>query len=276
MNNSKIKPFYDSSSHTFKPIEELRQVFAYRYLILQLLRRDIVTRYKRSVLGIAWTMINPLGTMIILTIAFSKVFGQTESYPAYVLSGLLAWNFFSQTTTACMVNLIWGGGLLHRIYMPRTSFALSAIGTGLVNQTLSLVPMLLVLLFTHMKISWALLFLPVPMLLLAGFALGFGLLISTIAVYFPDVSEMYQIMLSAWFYLTPVIYPENMLPSMTQKIIQWVNPMYGLIKMFRAPIYQGIIPPFSELAPVILMVVLVLGAGWILFSLKSEEFAYRI
>ena len=124
---------YDAKKHPFRPFEELIQVYKYRYLISQLLRRDIVTRYKRSVLGIAWTMLNPLGMMIVLSIAFSQLFKTTEGYPAYVLSGLMAWNFFSQASNASMVNLIWGGGLLKRIYMPRTSFALSAIGTALVN-----------------------------------------------------------------------------------------------------------------------------------------------
>ena len=94
-------------------LEELREIFNYRYLILQLVRRDILTRYKRSFLGVAWTMLNPLGMMLVWTIAFSQFFraGDLPSYPAYVLNGLLAWTFFSQTTTASMVNLVWGGGL---------------------------------------------------------------------------------------------------------------------------------------------------------------------
>ncbi len=134
---------YDSALRKIPSLEELREVFRYHYLILQLTRRDVLTRYKRSVLGIGWTMLNPLGMMIVLTIAFSQIFRfNTEySYAAYVLSGLIAWNFFSQTTTASMVNLVWGGGLLHRIYIPRTSFALAAIATGMVNLTLSIVPL---------------------------------------------------------------------------------------------------------------------------------------
>ena len=143
---------YDAKKHPLKPFEELKQVYKYRFLISQLLRRDIVTRYKRSVLGIAWTMLNPLGTMIVLSIAFSQVFKMTEGYPAFVLSGLMAWNFFSQASNASMVNLVWGGGLLKRIYMPRTAFALSAIGTAMVNLILSVIPMFIVMLV--IKVSY--------------------------------------------------------------------------------------------------------------------------
>ena len=120
-----------------------------------------------------------------------------------MLSGLIAWNFFSQTTTAAMVNLVWGGGLLHRIYMPRTSFALAAVATGMVNVTLSIVPLVLVMLVTGVPIRLAILFLPVPLLLLAFFALGVGLTISTLAVFYPDVAEMYGIAIVGWMYLTP-------------------------------------------------------------------------
>ena len=103
---------YNFTKHPLKPFEEFKQALKYVFLISQLLRRDVVTRYKRSVLGIAWTMLNPLGTMIVLSIAFSQVFQMAEGYPVYVLSGLMAWNFFSQASNASMVNLIWGEGLL--------------------------------------------------------------------------------------------------------------------------------------------------------------------
>jgi len=174
---------YDSARRGHPAIEELREAINYRYLIWQLVRRDVLTRYKRSVLGVAWTLLNPLGMMLVLTLAFSHIFRfNTDSYAAYVLSGLLAWTFFSQTTTAAMVNLVWGGGLLNRIYIPRASFALAAIGTGLVNLALALIPMLIVMLITRMPIHISLIFLPIPMLLLACFSLGVGLFTREIAI----------------------------------------------------------------------------------------------
>src|SRR5690554_3041515 len=121
---------YDSSRRGHLAIDELREVIRYRSLIFQLVRRDVLTRYKRSVLGVAWTMLNPLGMMVVLTVAFSQIFRfDVPNYAAYVLSGLLVWNFFSQTTTASMVSLIWGGELFKRIYLPRAVFAVSSMGT---------------------------------------------------------------------------------------------------------------------------------------------------
>ncbi len=270
------KPVYDSAAQISPALEEFREVSRYRYLIGQLVRRDILSRYKRSVLGVAWTMLNPLGTMIVLSIVFSQLFKSIESYPAYLLSGLIAWNFFAQTTNASMSGLVWGGSLLQRIYIPRTIFGISAIGTGLVNLFFSIIPLIIVMLFTKTPIQISIVFLPLSILLLAAFALGFGLILSTIAVYFPDVAEMYQIILTAWMYLTPIIYPEEIIPKTLLPIIQKFNPMYSLIRLFRFPIYDGRIPTIEEIIPALLWSVGLLVIGWIFFTSKSDEFAYRI
>jgi ABC-type polysaccharide/polyol phosphate export permease len=276
MQNSQPVQIYDSARQGSAAIDELKEIIHYRDLILQIVRRDILTRYKRSVLGVAWTMLNPLGIMLVLTIAFSQAFGTTRSYAAYLLSGLIAWTFFSQTTNAAISHLIWGGGLLKRIYVPRTVFAFSAIGTGLVNLVLSIIPLVIVMLFTGVPLRWTVLFLPVPILLLAIFSLGMGLLISAIAVYFADVAEMYQIVLTAWMYLSPVIYPESILPDTYRTWIAIFNPMYHLIRMFRMPIYDGVIPGLSEILVTTAICVGTLLFSWIFFTRKADEFAYRI
>jgi ABC-type polysaccharide/polyol phosphate export permease len=276
MSESYREVVYDSMSRPPRPIEELLQVFQYRDLIFQLLRRDLLTRYKRSVLGVAWTMIGPLGTMLVLSVVFSQIFNDVKGYPAYILSGLMAWNLFSQTSNAAMVNLVWGGGLLHRIYIPRTSFALSAIGTGLINTVVALVPLAIIMVLFDIPLRWTVLFLPVPLFLIAAFALGFGLILSTFAIYFPDVAEMYQIVLSAWMYLTPILYPEEILPEMIRTWVVWLNPMYSLVKLFRYPLYYGTLPSLAELLPAALMALTFLVVGWSFFSFRSDEFAYRV
>lgn len=270
--------YYDSAKLRNSAVEELREMWNYRNLIYQLTRRDVLTRYKRSVLGVAWTMLNPLGMMLVLTIAFSQVFRfKTEfSYPAYVLSGLMTWNFFSQTTTASMVNLVWGGGLLHRIYVPRTSFALAAVLTGVINFLFSLVPLVLVMLITGVPMRWTIILFPFPLLLLACFALGLGLLISTFAVYFPDVAEMYGIALLGWMYLTPVIYPESILPETYRFWVTHLNPMYYMVNLIRTVIYQGQLPSWGDVIPAVAVAVGTLIIGWIIFTRKADEFAYRI
>jgi len=270
--------YYDSASRGTPALEELREIFNYRNLILQLTRRDITARYKRSVLGIAWTMLNPLGMMIVLSIAFSHIFKfETEfGYPAFVLSGILSWNFFSQTTTAAMVNLVWGGGILHRIYIPRTSFAIAAIATGLVNFLLATVPLFLIMMITGVPLRPTILFLPVSMILLASFALGVGLLISTFAVYYPDVSEMYSIAMYGWMYLSPVIYPIDILPENFRFWITHLNPMYFFIELYRLPIYYGRMPTLDIWLPAVLISLITLVVGWIVFTIKADEFSYRI
>ena len=267
MTSSSTTPIYDSSRRLSPALEELREVFNYRNLVLQLARRDILARYKRSFLGVLWTMLNPLGMMLVWTVAFSHIFrfGTIHGYPAYALSGIVAWTFFSQTTTASMVNLVWGGNLLHRIYIPRTSFALAAIGTGLINLTLSVIPLFVVMAMTGVPFNWSILFLPVPMLLLACFALGIGLIISTIAVYFPDVAEMYQIAMQGWMFLTPVMYPESALPEQYRFWLTHLNPMYYLVKLYRLGLYDGRFPTWDELLPAVLIALVALLVGWGLF-----------
>jgi ABC-2 type transport system permease protein len=269
---------YDSKRRGSVVFEELGELFSYRYLIIQLVRRDILTRYKRSFLGVAWTMLNPLGMMLVWTIAFSQFFKSADlpSYPSFVLNGLLAWTFFSQTTTASMVNLVWGGGLLNRIYIPRTSFAIAAMGTGLVNIGLSMVPLMIVMLATGLPFHWSILFTPVSVLIIAAFALGVGLLISTWAVYFPDIAEMYQIVLTAWMFLTPVMYPETILPEAYRSYITMLNPMYHMVRLFRIPIYYGRLPTLFEFLVPLGIALVVLAIGWTVFTKKSDEFAYRI
>ncbi len=272
---NKTVSVYDSAQRRFIALEELRELIRYHNLIWQMVRRDILTRYKRSVLGVTWTMLNPLGTTLILSVVFSQVFGAQKGYAAYVLNGLLAWTFFAQTTNACMVGLIWGGNLIKRIYMPRTVFAVSAIGTGLVNLLLSLIPLLIVMLISGITPKLSALLLPIPVLFLAMFSLGLGLFLSSIAIHFADVAEMYQIVLTAWMYLSPVIYTEKFIPVQYLWIVR-LNPMYYLINFFRAFIYEGRFPSLEEYLISGGIGVLALVIGWLIFAKRADEFAYRV
>jgi ABC-2 type transport system permease protein len=273
-NTKSVEFTYDSAKRKSSALEELQDLIRYRDLVYQLVRRDIVARYKRSVLGIAWTMLQPLGMMIVLTLVFSQLFGRVEGYPAYLLSGLIAWTFFAQTTTATIYQSVWGGALMQRIYIPHTAFSVSSIGTGVVNLFLSLVPLLLIMLVIQRPITWAVLFLPIPIILLTAFSLGVGLLLSSIAIRFPDVSEMYQILIQAWMYLTPIMYPSDILPDAYRTWLLYFNPMYYLILMFRVPIYDGVLPslPLSLIGTGIALVTLL--AGWIYFSRQADRLAY--
>jgi ABC-type polysaccharide/polyol phosphate export permease len=267
---------YDSSRLAPPAIQEARDLLHYRSLVYQFVRRDLVARYKRSVLGVAWTMLNPLGTMLILSFVFSQVFHTHRAFPAYILTGYMSWIFFSQVTSDSIFNLIAGANLLQRVYVPPTIFAISSIGNGLMNLLLSLAPLLVVLLLLKVPITIAVLFTPVSILFLAMFTLGFGLLISTLAVYFRDIAALYQVLLTAWMYLTPIIYPEEVLPERFRGLIAAFNPMYSLVKLFRTPFYEGRFPTLEEILPAAGFSAAMLLVGWIVFTIRSREFSYRI
>lgn len=266
---------YDSAQLIPHALQEFKEALKYRHLLFQLVRRDILTRYRRSFLGVAWTMLSPLGIMLVLSFVFSQLFNQTRAYPAYILCNLMAWNFFAQSTTSAMNSLVWGGGLLQRIYIPRASFGISAIGSGVVNLILSFVPLVILMALTGVPVRITAAFLPISLLLMACFTLGLGLLISTLAVYFPDVAEMYQIILTAWMYLTPIIYPEAIIPAKYSFVLR-LNPLYYLVKLWRLPLYDGRWPTWGEVWPAALIAFGMLLVGWLVFTSKSDEFAYRV
>jgi ABC-type polysaccharide/polyol phosphate export permease len=273
---SEESPVYDSARHQTPVLDELQEIFRYRELLTKLVSRNIKTRYKRSVLGIAWTMLSPLMMMIVMTLVFSNIFRMNlEHYPVYLLSGLVFWNFFAQTTSSAMNELVWGGSLMTRIYMPRSIFAFTALGTGLVNIVLSLIPLLLIMLATGAPLRLSLLFLPVSILIVGMFALGVGLFLSTLGVYFTDVLEMYQIVLMAWMYFTPIIYPIEIIPESYIRVF-YLNPLYYLLEVFRQPIYLGKLPDLQTLAMACSLSSLTLIIGWWFFTRKADEFAYRV
>jgi len=220
-------------------------------------------------------MLNPLGMMIVLTLVFSIIFPNIINYPIYVLSGLIVWTFFSQTTSSALSQNIWGGALINRIYLPRTTFTISAVGTGLVNLLFSIVPLLAIMLITGVPIRPTILFLPIAIILLAAFSLGIGLLFSTISIYFPDFVDMYQVALLAWMYLTPIIYPAEVLPKTYGFWLTSLNPMYYFVQIFRLPVYEGSLPSWDNLLIGSTIAIITLLLGWIIFSKKSDDFPYR-
>jgi ABC-2 type transport system permease protein len=269
-------PVYDSARKVWPLVEELKELLRYRDLLTQLIARNIKTRYKRSVLGILWTMLNPLLMMMVLTFVFSEVFRfSVKHYAAYALAGISLWNFFAQTTSGAMSELIWGGGLLRRIYIPRSIFALTALGAALINLSFSLLPLLAVMIITDAPIRPAILILPLPILLTAMFALGVALFLSRVAAYFADVLEMYQILLTVWMYFTPIIYPKEIVPERLKWLLD-LNPMYHLIEVFRAPMHVGLVAGLRTMAIAAIVSILTLLFGWWFFSRKADELAYRI
>ncbi|MDF1500220.1 MAG: ABC transporter permease [Anaerolineales bacterium] len=267
---------YDSARRQSPFVEEFRSLLRYSELIRQLILRSIKTRYKRSILGIAWTMINPLLTMAVLTLVFSRLFQfPTRTYALHVLSGLLIWNFFAQTSLAAMGEMMWSGSLLGRIYVPKTAFAVGALGTGLVNLVLAVIPYLVISLLLGVIPPATLLLLPVPVLFTGLFTLGVGLALSSMVLYFQDIQPTYEILLAAWFYLTPVIYPVGLLPAGLAALLKW-NPMFHYVELFRSTVLTGSLPGLASLTAQGLFGLAVFVLGWWIFTRRARDYAYQI
>jgi len=272
----KLPVYYDSSKRRIPLVAEFRELMRYRELLTLLIANSIKTRYKRSALGVLWTMLNPLLYMSVMVIAFSTLFRfKIPHYPVYLLAGLIAWNFFSQTTTQAMNTLIWGGSLLKKIYLPRTIFAVAAVGNGIINLLLACIPLVIIMLCTGQPIYATWWFLPIAILILSAVSLGFALIVSMIAVFFADIIELYQILLQALFYLTPIMYPESILPPFIQRFLV-INPVYDVVKVFRTPIYEGHLPSAFSLSAGLVSAFLVLLIGWWFFTRRADQIAYRI
>jgi ABC-2 type transport system permease protein len=274
-------PVYDSSRRSFRIVDEFVELWQYRGLLGQMILRNVKTRYKRSLLGVGWTLLNPLLVMAVLSLVFSELFKtlNVEHYPVYLLSGLVLWNFFAQSVMASMNELVWGSNLIKRIYVPRSIFAVAAVGTGLVNMLLAIIPLFIVMLAMGHRFTSALFFLPIAVLSSCLFVLGMALLLSTIAVFFTDVIDMFQVVLTLWMYVTPVMYPKELILGRSEsyaKLILDLNPMYHLLEVFRAPIYLGWVSGYKTLLVATGSSLAVFVVGWIVFSLKSDHFAYRV
>jgi ABC-type polysaccharide/polyol phosphate export permease len=256
-------------------LSELRELVRYGDLLKLFVARITKNRYKRSALGVVWTLLNPLLSMLVLTVAFSTVFATTARYPVYLLCGLVCWNFFSQTTLYAMNTLVWGGNLMKRVYMPCTIFGVASVANGLFNLGLSMLPLVLIMAVVRQPFHVTWWFVPFAVAVLAAFSLGVTLFMSTLAVFFADVVDMFQILLQSWFFLTPIMYPLEILPPRIQRWMVF-NPMYHLIEMFRAPIVGGHLPDARHVLGGVGSALGVLLLGWWTITRKQNEFAYRL
>lgn len=267
---------YDSHQARNTALDELLALLEYKELLKNLVARDLKVRYRRSILGFFWTMLNPLLMMIIFTVVFSTFFRfSTANFVIYFLSAYLPWNFFAQSTAASMTSILRSGSLIKKIYVPKAVFVLATVISGLVNLAFAMVPLLIVMVATQQKMGLSLLFLPVAVFLTTSFTLGLSLCLAAVAVFFHDVIEMYQVVLTAWMYLTPIFYPLEIVPSQYRVLIQ-LNPMYYLVECFRAPIYDGALPPIEYLAYGGLAAVVALVVGWWFFCRSADRFAYYV
>ncbi len=247
--------------------DELHQVVKRRDLIRNLVAKELKVRYKRSVLGFLWVLLNPLFVMLILYFVFSGIFSMnTENYVAYLLCGILFWNFFAQGTATSMQGFVGNASLIRKIYVPKLVFPISLNLSALVNFGFSLIPLSLVVFVTGSPVSPYLPVLPLVVLLGFLFCLGVSLFLSTAMVFFRDTQYIYEVILLGWMYATPIFYPADIVPERFQWLLQ-INPLYAYVTLFRGTLYAK-----DAFDPVLLG----LGAGFSLLALTAGAGAYAV
>ena len=214
----------------------------FKYLLLLLVKRDFVTRYRRSVLGVLWSMLNPLLTMLVMTMVFSLLFRtEIEYFPAYLLSGLIIFNFFSESTTMAMGSITSAGGIIKKVYVPKYIFPVSRVTSSLVNLFFSLLAFMLVFFVIGAPFRPTMLLVIIPIVYTFIFSLGVGILLSSMTVFFRDLTYLYGVFTLMLLYLSAIFYPVSILPDGVQLVLG-LNPIYHFISYFRQLALYGTIP----------------------------------
>ena len=186
--------------------ERLQVFFQYKDLLFQLVQRDVKLKYRRSFLGYVWSVLNPLLIMLVMTVVFSTMFQRKiTNYPVYLITGRTLFEFYSTSTKAAMRSILGNGTLLKKTYVPKYIFPLAKVTSSLVDCFFSLGAMLIVIAFTHAKVSWYLLLSPIILVQIYIFSLGVGFFLSAINVFFRDMQHIYQAVITAWMYATPLL-----------------------------------------------------------------------
>lgn len=258
----------------------IRKVFAvhskYGFLLSQLVERDFKTKYRRSVLGILWSLLNPLLIMIVQYMVFSTLFRfDIPNYSVYLLSGIVMFNYMSEATSQSMTCIIQNASLINKVYIPKYIYPFSRVLSSGVNFIFSLLALYIVIIAAGMRITYA----HVAILYAIGcmfvFILGLSLLLATLMVFFRDTQFLYGIVLTVWTYLTPIFYPESILPPFMVSVMEF-NPMYHFIRFIRFIILNGGIPDPKAWVYCALFAIISLSIGVYVFKRNQNKFILNL
>ena len=263
-----------------KIINNLKYVYKkYSFLLEQLVSRDFKVKYKRSVLGVVWSLLYPLLMMAVMAIVFSNVFKMSTpgvSYLAYLLIGLTYFNYFSEASNLAMSSVVGNFSLINKVYMPKYIFPFSKCIFVGINFLLTLIPLYIVILATGTGLCWQHILLPYSFICLFLFTVGMGFVLSTISVFLRDMFYIYGIVIMMWTYLTPIMYDINLISNPTLQLIMKFNPLYQIINFARSIILYGNVPTLGQFAGCAVSSILVLLVGVIVFKKNQDKFIYYV
>ena len=227
-------------------ISAIKGLIRYSWLLQELIIRDLKIKYRRSVLGYLWSVLNPLLMMIVLTIVFSNMFRfDIPNYPVYLLAGQLVYGFFAESTSMAMSSILGGASLIKKVYLPKYIFPLSRVLSCFATMLFSLIALFLVMVATGTNFAITIIMLPVVLTYVLIFCVGMGLILSVLVVFFRDIQHLYGVFLTAFNYLTPIFYPASLLPDWLRELLPF-NPMFDFINMFRQVAVYGQWPSLLE------------------------------
>jgi ABC-type polysaccharide/polyol phosphate export permease len=268
--------YYDSAGRKPRAIEELVELFHNGPLIHALVERDVKVRYKRSIFGFLWTLVNPLAMLLVLSLAFTRVFVEhAPAYPFFVIPGLLLWNFMSQTTLTVAREVAMRVDIWRRVRLPKSAQVIATTASGLINLLLALIPLLVVLVLVGRNPGASVFSLPLTIFLAAVFVVGVAMILAAIAVYFPDIADIFSILLPALMFTAPIIYPRAVaMPPLSYLLL--LNPLTVYVEAFRAPLYTAAAPGAGDFALMAVVSLATLVAGWIVFTHSTDDVAYQV
>lgn len=270
---------------------KLSELYHYRYLLRNLVIRDLKARYKNSTLGILWSVLNPLFLMLVFTILFSVLAnGDIRDYPIFVLTGLIPWNFFTGALTSGTTAITGNAGLVKKVYFPRELLPTSALLSNLVNFLFAFVVLIIFLYVFRIGLTIHALWVPVILLTQLIFTLGLCLLLGSLTVFYRDVLMILEVVLLAWFFLTPVFYSLEMFGSTATvlgitfnpaQVMRWINPMASIIDGYRTVLWGTYATGPAPMNPEYLLrtfvtSVLVLVAGYAVFARLNPLFGEKL
>ena len=261
-------PVYDSAQLPSPVVREVGELRRRRGLLRLLVARDVVMRYKRSLLGVWWALLNPMLRMGVMWVVMSALFRPAipgVPYVVYLLSGIVIITFFEQAVVSAGGSLVNSTAVITKVYVPPLSFAVSAVLAANVTLVASLIPLLIIKVVMGVGIPWTVVLLPIPVTALVMIATGTGLMLASLAVRFYDALDLSAVIIQILSFLTPTFYPIGIIPKSYRFILE-LNPLTQVVMLFRAYVYQGQLGSWQTVAACLISGAAILTLGVVIFA----------